>query len=191
MTCIVGVADGRKVWMGGDTCGSNFSFKLEVVHPKVFVREVVTGTKKEKVLIGGCGSFRMLQLLEYSLKMPKLKKGQAFVEWLVTDFADATRKHFSDKGLAMVSNNVVQIDQGGSSFLIGFKGQLYHMYSDFQAFAATNREACAGSGATFAMGSLHTSRNLEWAPEMRIESALQAAADLNPFVAGPFNILSI
>jgi hypothetical protein len=199
MTCIVSIADGKKVWMGADGCGSNHSFKLEVIHPKVFIREIDGPKKKEKIIIGGCGSFRMLQLLEYSLKLPKIKRTQTVVNWLVTDFADACRKLFTEKGLAFIANNSVQIDVNGSSFLVGFRGQLYHVYSDFQAFAATTSEAAAGSGTMLALGSLHTSNALkDWilnevpvSPEARIELALQAASDINPFVSPPFTILSI
>lgn len=192
MTCIVGIADGKKVWMGGDTAGSNTSVRHQVAHPKVFIKEVpVENQGPEYVLIGGCGSFRMLQLLEYALVCPQINSAQTMVAWLATDFADSLRALFKAKGMAAVVNGVESIDADGSNFLVGFRGQLYHVYSCYQAFAVQEQEDAAGSGELFSLGSLHTTRKLKWKPEKRIEAALEAAASINPFVARPFNILSV
>jgi hypothetical protein len=178
--------------MGGDTAGSNNAVRHQVAHPKVFLKSVPVQDKEaEPMLIGGCGSFRMLQLLEYSLVAPQVDTDKSMVAYLATDFADALRTLFKNKGLAHSNNGVESMTEGGSSFLVGFRGQLYHMYSDYQAFAVKEQEDAAGSGDLLAIGSLVTSRPLKWSPEKRVEAALIAAGTINPFVAGPYNILSI
>jgi hypothetical protein len=192
MTCIVAIANGKNVWMGGDTCGSDYTSRTQVAHPKVFTKSVmVEGKEPEAMLVGGCGSFRMLQLLEYSLVAPMIQDGQSFVAYLATSFVDTCRTHFKEKGLAHCINGVEKLDDIGSSFMVGFRGQLYHIHADYQAFATTNQEDAAGSGTLLALGSLHTTRKLKWTPQQRIQAALTAAATINPFVSEPFNIVQI
>lgn len=192
MTCVVGIANKKNVWMGADSCGSNSYTRGQVLHPKVFAKEVpVENAAAEHMLIGGCGSFRMLQLLEYAFCPPRINSDRDLIAYLSVEFADTVRQLFKDKGFSHIANNVEVIADDGSEFLIGFRGHLYAMQGAFQAVGWMTQEDAAGSGHAFALGSLHTTRRLKWTPERRIQSALEASAEINPHVQGPFKILKI
>jgi hypothetical protein len=193
MTCVVGIANGKNVFMGADTCGSNGIFRGEVRHPKVFIKDVpVENAKNESMVIGGCGSFRLLQLLEYAFTPPRIGTGRELMSYLTVDFVDAIRSLMKDKGYLHIENNIEKISVDGTNFLLGFRGSLYLVEDAFQAVGWKIQEDAVGSGRDFALGSLHTTRNIKtWTPEKRVQSALQAAATINPFVAGPFNIVHI
>src|SRR6185312_208445 len=194
MTCIVGIANGKNVWMGGDRCGSSETEKFEIVYPKIWIGDIPTGrffnNSTEKIIVGDRGSFRCAPLMRYGLKLPKLKTNQKAIEWLAIDFADALREIFKKKGFTEIKDNS-EIMPEDSAFLIGLRGHIYCMEPNFQILDIKVNEYAIGSGGPFALGSLHTSKNLGWTPQKRIESGLQAAADINPYVAPPFDIMNI
>jgi hypothetical protein len=190
LTCIVGIADGKHVWMGGDTALSSYSQIGTYKHSKVFIKttDVRHGDNPELVIIGGCGSLRLLQLLEHGVIIPRIGPVQDVVQWLTIEFADSVRQLLKDKGYI---HNDKPEEFGNSSFLIGIRGLLYHMESNFQCIAYGCQEDAAGSGSEYALGSLHTTRKKKGAPRLRITAALEAAAEYNPHVLQPFDILSI
>jgi hypothetical protein len=187
MTCIVGIADGTKVWMGADTYGSDKWTGSTVTHPKVFILEVpAEGSPNEELMIGGCGSFRMLQLLEHGLatSMPGIRKNQSVINWLTIEFADATRHLFREKGFGKNADGIHSIN--GGSFLLGFRGNIYHIEDSYQAIAVPENIQTAGSGGPYALASLVTTRNFGWTPLQRIQTALEVAAEINLQTAPPF-----
>ena len=62
MTCIVGLIDGNRVWMGGDSAGVSGLDITVRSDPKVF--------RNGDFLIGFTSSFRMGQLLAFRLRPP-------------------------------------------------------------------------------------------------------------------------
>jgi len=90
MTCIVGVVDKGKVYMGADSAGVG-GLDLRVrKDPKVF--------KNGPFLIGCTSSFRMIQLLQYSFKAPRHDKSLSEDKYMATKFIDAVRECFSGGG---------------------------------------------------------------------------------------------
>ena len=95
MTCIIGLLDGGKVYLGGDSCGSNGFMYENCNRPKVF--------KVGEFIIGGTTSFRMLDLLEFSLVIPE---GQPFAncnidKFMRTVFVDTVRDCLK-KGVSLI-----------------------------------------------------------------------------------------
>lgn len=189
MTCIVGIANGKNVWIGGDTAISDKTSVQQYGQSKVFIKETDAkhGDLPEKIIIGGCGSPRLLQLLEHAFTVPHIGKTQSIIAWLSVDFMDAIRQLLKDKGFIV---STTPENFGNSSFLIGIRGELFQIYDDYQACSNHIQEDAAGSGYAYAMGSLHTTKKLAMSPIERITAALEAA-EINPFVSHPFNILSI
>ncbi len=81
MTCIVGLVDKDKIYLGGDAAGVGGYNKEIRKQPKVF--------SNKGVLFGYTTSFRMGQLLQYSLKIPKQPARKKDFEYLCTNFVDA------------------------------------------------------------------------------------------------------
>ena len=99
MTCIVGIEHGGKVYIGGDSAGSDGHHLVIMAEPKVF--------KRGRFLIGYTTSFRMGQLLQHTLKPPAFtaewqKRGvHAF---MTVRLVDAIRKCFTDGGWIATKN---------------------------------------------------------------------------------------
>jgi len=179
VTCIIGVLDGGKVYLGGDSCGSDGYTYEDCCHSKVF--------KVGDFVIGGTTSFRMLDLLEYSLTLPE---GQPFAKadmdkFMRTTFVNAVRKCLKEGGFVRFKDSVEQ----GGTFLIGYKDKIWRMQDDFSVISRFDYDA-VGCGAQAAMGSLFTTKNENMTTHERIEIAMKAAESVLVGVKGPFTIIS-
>lgn len=170
MTCIVGIAHEGKVWMGADSCGSNYSWK-QVGNPKVF--------EVQEFLIGCTTSFRMIDLLRYELRVDQSIWGQSDDDYLRTTFIRAVRALFKEHGFGR--------DEGGN-FLVGFRGHLYEVQDDFSVLNSPAEGMAVGSGEAAARGSLYTTKGHS-DPQQRIQKALEAAEAIIPSVRAPFIIM--
>lgn len=120
MTCIVGYVKNNTVFMGCDSLGSNGHFKEVRKDTKMF--------KLNQFLIGYTSSYRMGQLLQYKLKLPKHPIGMSVDRYMRTLFIDTTIRCLTENGYTKVNGNRLS----GGSFLVGYKGKLFCIDSDFQ-----------------------------------------------------------
>lgn len=183
MTCIVGFVHQGTVYMGGDSAasdGTNVKVRLD---PKVFIVQ-------KRFLIGFTSSFRMGQLLRFSLKPALQKKGQSDYEYMCTGFINAVRKCFAAGGYMGKDKDEGEREEGGS-FLVGYKGVLYEIESDFQVGINKEPFCSIGCGDDYAHGSLFTTAQLDLSPEERILYALQTAQHFSGAVLPPFIMLQL
>lgn len=174
MTCIVGLISDNKVYMGGDSAGvAGFDIRVRK-DPKVF--------SNGEFLIGYTSSFRMGQLLRFNLSPPPLKEGQDIFEYMATSFVNAVRYTLKDGGYTEISNNV----ESGGFFLVGFRGRLFTIESDFQVQEVLDDYTALGCGENYALGSLYSTKGLK--PMERVEQALRTAEYFSAGVRGPFII---
>jgi hypothetical protein len=175
MTCIAGLIDGGKVFMGSDSAGvAGYDLTLRA-DPKVFTNG--------SFLIGYTSSFRMGQLLRFKFKPPYHKPETGIDEYMMTDFIDAVRQCFKDNGYAEVKNN----QETAGTFLVGYKGRLFTIDSDYQVGESLNKFDAVGCGGVFALGSLASTTG---DPKERMQKALETAERFSAGVRGPFVILS-
>lgn len=107
MTAIVGLVQDGSVYIGGDSAGVSGMSLTVRADAKVF--------RKKRYLFGFTTSFRMGQLIRYSLKLPKPKGDlDAFMS---STFIDALRDCLKSGGWAMKDN---EREEGGT-FLVGLK----------------------------------------------------------------------
>lgn len=172
MTCIVGMTHKGKVYIGADSVGSDGFTKETRIEPKVF--------KNGEFVIGCTSSFRMIDLLKWKFSPPTVKDDNLH-KFMVTEFVDSVRKLFVDNGYLITSD-----DWKSGVFLIGYKGRLFKIESDFQV--SEHDYTAVGSGCYHALGSMFTSkRNL---PKKDIEKALEAAEHFVVSVQRPFVIIN-
>jgi ATP-dependent protease HslVU (ClpYQ) peptidase subunit len=178
MTCIVGLVEGNKIWMGGDCAGVQRLDVRERRDAKVFI--------KGNMIFGFCGSFRVGQLLRFSLKIPEHPLGTMPdpYEYMVTRFVDAVRQCLKDGGVAEKSNDV----ETGGTFLVGYQGRLFRIENDYQVGEVHDPYDAIGCGDAYALGSLFTT---DMEPEDRVKHALITAAHFSGGVRPPFTIKSI
>jgi ATP-dependent protease HslVU (ClpYQ) peptidase subunit len=178
MTCIVGLVDNNKVYIGGDSAG--------VSGLDITVRKDEKVWKKDEFVFGFTSSFRMGQILRYSFNPPECKVGRDIMEYMCTDFINEVRKCLKEGGYTHVSNNV----ESGGTFLVGFQGRLFRVESDFQVGEPVDNYDACGCGESYALGALGSSVYLSQ-PEHRVRQALNVASKFSAGVCGPFNVVSV
>ena len=190
MTCIVAITDGGHVWMGGDSFAGDEMHHQKIKEPKVFPIFVDLAGEEddETMIIGGCGSFRMLQLLKYALEVPQYDPQIDLTHWFVEEFGEAVRQLFKDRGLTQLHDETEEAFYG--TFLIGFCGGLYTLQEDFAVVGFAEMEHATGAGEEYALGSLHATRNTKKNERKRILCALEAATEFSPMVIPPYYFVS-
>ena len=169
--------------MGGDSAGVeglNIKVRLD---PKVFVL-------KERFIIGFTNSFRMGQLLNFSLKLPPQKQAQSDYQYMCTDFINTVRKCFDAGGYMGKDKEGGNREEGGS-FLVGYRSMLYEIGEDFQVGINKEPYCSIGCAEDYAHGSLFSTAKLDLSPEERITHALETAAYFSAGVRPPFVILQL
>lgn len=178
MTCIIGFVENDKVWVGGDSCASTSRSKILVREPKVF--------QNGEFVFGVAGSFRVMQLLQYSFSAPAQRSEETDMEYMVTRFIDAL-KDCLRRGGAMIIEEGMENMEGYAAFAVAYRGNLYAVYRDFQVLTVKDNYVSLGSGSLLALGSLHTTKDeTNLTTQERIEKALKAAATHDPYVQEPF-----
>jgi len=179
MTCIIGFVDKNKdIYLGGDSAGTNKNHDLDIrKDEKIF--------KKGEMVFGFTSSFRMGQLLRFRLDIPKHPNKMSSYEYICTLLMDRIRRCLKNGGFAKVSNDVEEIGE----FIIGYRGKIYHVYSDLQvAMVKDNYDSC-GCGKLMALGSLAT--NESKIPKIIVLKALEVAEKFSGAVRRPFKIIKL
>ena len=169
MSCVVGLLKDGKLYMGSEgRASTDTGEKRPIIATKLFWNG--------DFLIGFVGSVRTGQLL----------KTEYFeVPDDIHELADAIREHLAVKGSLATSDE--QLSMQNCNFLVGFKGRLYEILTDFQLNEACGNYLAVGSGSNWAMGSLFTSKRVKSA-EKRVLIALRAASEFDASCGPPYFI---
>lgn len=178
MTCIVGYQTDDDVIIGGDSAGVAYYSITSRSDEKVF--------KNGPFLMGFTSSFRMGNLLRYSLIIPE-RRNEDIVAFMNTKFIDAVRKCLKDGGYTPSSNSG---DRGGT-FLVGFEKQLFKVEGDFQVAISRENFDSVGCGEQFALGALFNMKDSNLSAREKVTKALDAANALSAGVCEPYTILSL
>jgi hypothetical protein len=173
MTCIVGLVEDGKVYLGGDSAGVAGWALTVRADSKVFANG--------PYIMGFTSSFRMGQLLRYAFD-PPTPPDSDLDRFMATTFIDAVRKCLQMGGFAKKDSEV----ETGGNFLVGVSGRLFEIHTDYQVGEAVDGFSAAGCGEEIALGSLHATSYVGMAPHARVTLALQAAERFSAGVRGPF-----
>ncbi len=185
MTCVVALkASTGRILMGADSAGVGGYSLQHRADRKIY--------KNGDCLLGFTSSFRMGQLLGYSLEVPKFYLqdysgfdiDRAVEKFMVTKFIDAVRTCLKNGGFATKDKEA----EAGGCFLVAFCGRIFQIDSDYQVAMHFQDYAAVGCGFDLALGSLFTSDNIVTDPHERVRLALQAAEKFSAGVRGPFII---
>ena len=184
MTCIAALVEEGTITMGGDSAGVS-GYRLSVrADPKVFV--------SGNFLIGYTSSFRMGQVLRFHVKPPEHPRKQDgewldTYEYMVRYFVEECRKQFKDHGYLATVNGQ---DEGGC-FLVGYRGKLFIIDTDFQVGEVRDTFAAVGCGMDIAQGVLYGLQSIPESPRTKVLVALEGAERFSAGVRGPFTILEL
>lgn len=180
MTCIVGVEHKGSVWMGGDSAATDNSFNRTIIKdPKVFI--------KNNVGFGVCGLPKVMDAVAHGLEIPTQKSGQTDRQFLVSTLVPALREGLERFDCIEKHPEYGSIFHG--SMLIGYRGKVYDLQSNFQFVHNSEGFASAGSGGELAKGSLISTKGMS-NPKKRILTALQVST-ANAGVAPPFVVIQV
>lgn len=177
MTCIVAVKDRGAVVMGADACSASNINRNTATTPKVFERE--------GLLIGGCGSWRELNLLRHKLEVPlPLPEPEDAEAYMVQRLVPAILECLEGGSAAKKSNSVAEL---AGSYLVAIGERIFMILSDLSVVEHVDDFLAAGSGEDFALGALFATQGRS--ARSRVQKALEAASYLSPSVDGPFTIV--
>lgn len=178
MTCIAGVVHQGAVHLGGDSIAID-GYAMEVRStPKVF--------RRGAFVVGCCGSFRLADVIRYHFTAPALPTKGGLHRFMAVDFVESLREACKARGIASIENNVEEV---GGAILVGVRGALFVIESDFQVGEPTHGFTAIGCGAQVALGALYATPRV--APRRRLTTALSAAQAANAGVRGPFHYISL
>ena len=173
MTCIVGIEQDGKVFIGGDSSASTQETMNLTSIEKVF--------RNGRFVIGFTSSFRMGQILRYGIDFPI---AEVYDEaYMVRQFVETVRVRFRELGFSKIESN----EETGGDFLVGVDGKIWHVSSDFQVNRYRDGLYAIGSGATYALGAMKALDAIETVE--RLTKALEISAYYSPWVKPPFIVL--
>lgn len=176
MTVIVGLVHGGRVLLGGDAAGIS-GYDLTIRNdPKVFV--------SGPYVLGFTSSFRMGQLLRWSLQPPAPPEAGDLDRFMCTTWVDAVRDCLKAGGWARKDNE----QETGGKFLVGVSGRLFVVETDYQVGEPVDGYAAVGCGEDFALGALYATAAVADAEE-RVRLALAAAERHSAGVRGPYRLV--
>jgi len=178
MTCIVALkTNGGRILMGADSAGVCAGYAFHSRNdPKIY--------RVGGMLIGFTTSFRMGQLLGYSLSLPAKHDDVSVEKYMATEFIDAVRNCLKTGGWAKKNSE----EESGGNFLVAYRGRIFQIFDDYQVSERMEQYDATGCGFELALGSLYTSEGLIDNPEIRVRTALQAASSFSAGVSSPFLI---
>lgn len=177
MTCIVGHIDKGVVTLGADSAGVG-GYTIEARRdPKLF--------RVGDFIIGCTSSFRMIQLLNFSLELPLVGDTDIY-KYMCTSFVTAVRECFAAGGYLRKES---EREEGGT-FLVGYRDRLFCVQDDFQVAELECPYNAIGSGEEYAKGALHAVQGVEIGSSQKVKVALEAAAHHSNAVCPPFRFLN-
>ena len=179
MTCIVSYKAHGKVYMMADSaaiCDYDITTRLD---KKICI--------KGDMILGFTGSFRGWQLFQYKFKIPKHPDNMNTMEYLTTKFVDGLRECFKQGGFTETTN--VHSEKGGY-FLMGYRGEVYTIQSDYQVGISDTDYNAIGCGRPYALGSLYSTYDMDdMSIKTKLIDALHAAVEFSAGVRDPFHTL--
>jgi 20S proteasome alpha/beta subunit len=167
MTCVVGITNGTRVYIGADRSASDEITIVSMCRPKVHI--------KNNFVFGYAGSLGTGQLME----MINFKNDYDDVyTYIRLDIVEQMKKAIESFGSTS--------EEHGVSFLIGREGRLFEFSTEDWSVIEVE-ETAVGSGGPIALGSLYTSKHFDNI-EYRIDRALNAAITYAPTCSGPIDI---
>lgn len=180
MTCVIGLVTDGHVIMGADSASVSGWTVRKTRLPKVFSHQGV-------FVIGYTTSFRMGQILRWHLEVPLQEPEQSDLEYMVTVFVKAVRSVLKEHGFAKLDDNV----ETGGEFLVGYRGCLYEVCSDFQVNEHADGFDAVGCGESFALGAMKALDGVGLSPQLRVMRALEVAAHFSGGVCEPFKVMEL
>jgi hypothetical protein len=175
MTCVVGLEHGGVVYLGADSAAVSRERLRSRADPKAF--------RVGPYVMGYTTSFRMGDVLRYSFAPPDPPE-RGLDRFMATTFIDAARAAFREAGVATSASGV----ESCGAFLVGVRGRLFTVESDYQVGVERAGFHAVGSGDQVALGALYATAKMK-DPRARVRLALAAAERFTGDVRRPWRLV--
>lgn len=175
MTCIVGLEQNGKAYVGADSAAAAGWETRASLTPKVF--------RRGPFVIAYTSSFRMGQILHYQIDFPEADVYDE--EYMVTKFVEAVRLKLKELGFSKINSN----QEEGGTFIVGVQGYVYIIHDDYQVQRFADGVMASGCGREYALGAIAALRDLP--PIDRLTRALETAEFFSNGVMGPFTVMEV
>lgn len=192
MTCIIGCELDGEVYMGGDSGAVDDYATTAMTEEKVY--QIHCQENKSQFLIGYEGSFRMGQVVRYQFHPPEHFKEISDMKYLTTKFIDELIECLeTNRVLTKDLEERIETDR----MLLGYKGKLYTIDSDFNILRNRLGFDTIGSGFELARGAMLTYDKLNkgiktkknhMSPEDRIINSLETVGEMCSSVCAPYYV---
>lgn len=186
MTCVIGLVDNEQgVIMGADSAGSDGHRISTYKAPKVWRHECRAGV----FLFGVAGSYLPMQVIRHNFDPPRVVEGQDLDEYMVSEFVPALRESLRQAGCD--GKDGAEASMGIGNVLVGFRGRLFEIQSNFTVLESSKGFMAIGSGTDYAMGCLYGNEASSLDGVERIRQALVCAESFVTTVRGPFTVSAL
>ena len=135
----------------------------------------------------------MGQILQYHFAPPEAYENNDNMSYMVKRFIPRVKQ-------VLKEHNFQQTKDGrdiGGTFLVGYSGELYEIYEDYQVSRVCQPYYACGCGRDLLLGSLFTTEkfaekfaeSVHMTPKNRIQTALSVAQEFSAGVCAPFHII--
>jgi ATP-dependent protease HslVU (ClpYQ) peptidase subunit len=172
--------------MAGDSGG------FETESGSVTLSRTVKVWKLGQIVFGSAGSYRAIQIIQHWLPnkgiAEKFDASDSSVDsFMVTSLLPTMKSLLEEHGFGETENEHTSMD---AVFLIGAKGQLFELQSDYSMITVAGPYHAVGSGRDIATGALDILNKSKKSPENILKEALITAEKYNAFVRRPFVFVS-
>ena len=170
MTCIAGIMKDGQIFLAGERGASEGTYIVPIDKPKIW--------KTGPYIFGFAGTFDG-QIIQYNF-VPPAPEGN-IDKFMHGKFLKSLKVFYSEWDIGGKDSEL--------SLLIGIRGKLYEHDADGLTLISYDRDFIAiGSGADYAMGSLHATQNQK-DPKRRLNLALTAACTFSTSCIEPIDFL--
>lgn len=180
MTCVVAIADEKRVVMAGDSgsCSLEPAEMVTVRNPKVF--------RANPFVVGFGYSWRFGQILQYHVDWPVPEPASDLLRFVITDVGQRIRDAVIAQGFMAPQDANTKRD---AQALLALGNQVFVINGRFEVAQLQAPYVAIGAGRLVAYGSLYATDLMRVLTlEDRAELALQAACEYVPGLRGPFVI---
>lgn len=159
---------------------------LKLSTPKIIKK---VDSDNNELLIGVTGSMRGIQLLEYQWTLPERSVCISDKEYIIVDIVNSIKDLFITHCYGIKQEEQeLQDDQ----FMIGYKGEIYLLDTNYQIITTQNDYAAIGAGAPYAFGFMYSERGFGFVDYEKIVSgAVEVACEFCNSCCEPINVFNI
>lgn len=182
MSCVIGMkkSNGGLV-VGGDGLLSDADSQATLATPKVF--------ECGEFLYGAVGSLRNSQILQYNFSAPLIPKTWDTMRYICELWVGSFRKAVTIGQSLTVKDEIASLEET-SQVLIGLRGELFEVQSDFSVFSPERPYLTIGAGQPYVLGALDAfTRHTRLSPRRMVQVALEIAASHCPSVGPPYTLI--